>query len=110
VGRPLSLALAGLALAVYAVASLTGGWLGPPPWWEREVSVEEYVEHRWGVTLASPIHSDQLVIIERGDREAISFALAALGLALFAWAAWPRGGKGERLSAARAATTEPPRV
>ncbi|HEY4229342.1 MAG TPA: hypothetical protein VGO79_04175, partial [Thermoanaerobaculia bacterium] len=36
--RPLrlSLALVGLSLAVYAGASLTGGWLGTPPWWEKE--------------------------------------------------------------------------
>ena len=28
-----SLAVAGFAAAVYAAASLTGGWLGTPPWW-----------------------------------------------------------------------------
>src|ERR1051326_595137 len=37
--RPLRLALGivGLAAAVHGVASLTGGWLGTPPWWEHEV-------------------------------------------------------------------------
>lgn len=35
--KPLRLALVvlGLALAVYGTASLTGGWLGTPPWWGR---------------------------------------------------------------------------
>lgn len=36
--RPLRLALVvfGLALVVYGMATLTGGWLGTPPWWSRE--------------------------------------------------------------------------
>ena len=29
----------GLAAAVYGAASLTGGWLGTPPWWERVESI-----------------------------------------------------------------------
>lgn len=34
--RPLRLSLValGLALAIYGTASLTGGWLGTPPWWD----------------------------------------------------------------------------
>ena len=31
-----TLAVVGLAAIVHGVASLTGGWLGTPPWWERE--------------------------------------------------------------------------
>lgn len=33
----LALVAIGLAVAVYGVASLTGGWLGAPPWWRQEV-------------------------------------------------------------------------
>ena len=39
--RPLRLAMVvvGLAAVVYGAASLTGGWLGTPPWWENCVRV-----------------------------------------------------------------------
>src|SRR5688500_6920374 len=30
----IALSVVGLALAIYGVASLTGAWLGKPPWWE----------------------------------------------------------------------------
>jgi hypothetical protein len=49
--RPLRLTLVvvGLALAIYGTASLTGGWMGMPPWWDRitgEVSFETGVHIR----------------------------------------------------------------
>ena len=31
----LALVVIGLALAVYGTASLSGGWLGTPPWWDH---------------------------------------------------------------------------
>ena len=96
----------GLSAAVCSTASLTGGWLGTPPWWEREVSIEEYVESRYGVSLASPTHPDP-VLVERQGREWISGAVAAVGLALFAWAAWPRRGKPARGGADGNAKTVP---
>src|SRR5262245_35574701 len=41
VSKPLRVALVvlGLAMAVYGVASLTGGWLGTPPWWKTKFDV-----------------------------------------------------------------------
>ena len=36
----LSLVVLGLALVVYGTASLTGGWLGMPPWWWEEARAE----------------------------------------------------------------------
>lgn len=63
----------GLSAAAYGVASLTGGWLGEPPWWTR-------------VT-----HSSYGSAIEfREGRELISGAVILAGLAMFAFAAWPR--------------------
>ncbi len=89
--KPLRIALfvVGLAMAVYGTASLTGGWLGEPPWLEREVSIEEFVEHRYGVSLASPTYP-RTVLVEREGREWISGGVAAVGLALATFAAWPR--------------------
>jgi len=42
----LTLVVVGLAMAVYGVASLTGAWLGTPPWWVtyRALDVEK-LEH-----------------------------------------------------------------
>jgi hypothetical protein len=38
----LALIVLGLAAVVYGAASLTGGWLGTPSWWEREETATEY--------------------------------------------------------------------
>lgn len=88
----IALVVVGLSGVVYGAASLTGGWLGTPPWWEREVSTEEYIEHRWGVVLASPsplISPDRTLSIEREGRGVTSGAVIAVGLALAALGAWP---------------------
>jgi hypothetical protein len=101
----MALALLGLALALYAVASLTGGWLGEPPWWEA--SWEQVVpptkmnthsvavEFRGGPGYVDSSEYDVEIVkwtptLPRPGREVISAVVAALGLALFAWAAWPR--------------------
>ena len=36
----------GAAIAVYGAASLTGGWLGTPPWWETRESRQALIERR----------------------------------------------------------------
>jgi hypothetical protein len=85
------LVVLGAAMAVYGAASLTGGWLGTPPWWAREVPTEEFIESRWGVVLASPpIAADRTISMEREGRGATSGAVMAAGLALVAVGAWPR--------------------
>jgi hypothetical protein len=94
--------LIGLAAAVYAGASLTGNWLSTPPWWKRPVSTE-----RWDAAVnhfRSELGYDEAV--ERSDikiraflrnareprpgRVWISLGVGAVGLALAAFAAWPR--------------------
>lgn len=37
----LGFAVVGVAMAVYGTASLTGGWLGTPPWWMRAAPLTE---------------------------------------------------------------------
>ncbi len=63
--RPLSvracLIVVGLAIAGYGVASLTGGWLGEPPWWTS-----------WDPLPFRPIQG----------REWISGAVVAMGLGI----------------------------
>ena len=85
--RPLRIALGivGLAAAVYGAASLTGGWLGTPPWWWRlevgEVQVSDPRTHFGDYNLRR---------VARPGREWISGGLTAAGLGLLAFAAWPR--------------------
>ena len=81
-----TVAVVALAAAVYATASLSGGWLGTPPWWERpaswaELTDGEVVAMKWFSLKASR---------PRDGRELVSASIAAVGYALFAVAAWPR--------------------
>lgn len=123
----LSLVVLGLAAVVYGTATLTGDWLGTPPWWERAAPMTpfawlhlhfepEYVpevplsrprfgsgsqptgiwEH-FGVTFErqKELHSlaearAPLHVEPRPGREWISGGVVAAGLALVAFAAWPR--------------------
>lgn len=86
--RPLRLALGvlGLATAIYGTASLTGDWLGTPPWgtvqsgWHGTVRRDDGPERRWGDWSEYP---NRL-------RERMSFVVVAFGLALVGFAAWPR--------------------
>ena len=75
----IAVGVVGFAVAVYGVASLTGEWLGTPPWWEE---------------------TDRFWVRPRPARKWVSGAVTALGLALVAFAAWPR----------RASRTHPPTV
>lgn len=107
--RPLCLALLviGLAVSVYGTSTLTGGWLGTPPWWERAapLSTLEWIDRyrpnapmwllkdevfRGGDVEAeaarlAPLHKEP-----SPDRELISGAIIAVGAGLAAWGAWPR--------------------
>lgn len=95
--RPLrpALIVLGLALAVYGTASLTGGWLGMAPWWERaqrwsDLRIRQDIE---GIAFQ---HDGELYpdppmgMVARDDREWISVAVIAVGVGLAASGAWPR--------------------
>lgn len=69
------LVVLGAAMAVYGAASLTGGWLGTPPWWPQVRDPSGWFRRHpelWGE-----------------GREWIGLSLAIVGLALVL-AAWPR--------------------
>jgi len=107
-----ALVVLGLAAVVYGTASLTGGWLGTPPWWERsrertawERTKEEVIAHvldeRFGparLADGSPNPRRQppepelnVAYVEpREGHEWISGGVVATGLALAAFGAWPR--------------------
>ena len=40
------LVVLGAAMAVYGAASVTGGWLGTPPWWEGRETADELLDRR----------------------------------------------------------------
>lgn len=88
----LALGVLGLAVAVYGVASLTGRWLGDPPWWSREVlpGTPEW-DDLWFAG-AEPWPGGGL----HGFREPclgrawISLGVVVAGLGLATFAAWPR--------------------
>ena len=63
-------------MAFYGAASLTGGWLGMPPWWQHDLTINVVGEYRLDVPLAG--------------REWISGAVVAAGLAIVAVGAWPQ--------------------
>lgn len=84
----------GAAIAVYGVASLTGGWLGKPPWWERMETDQEWGD-RLGVWDGPPLNYSPIPLPEPRAvpcpvREWISGGVIAAGLALVAIGAWPR--------------------
>ena len=97
--------LLGLALAVYGVASLTGAWLGTPPWWDTEVWAEEesaevrfvVVEDEDGFAWSDPPsfstprgRTKYLARKLRADRQMYSAGVLAAGLLLATSCAWPR--------------------
>ncbi len=84
--RPLRLSFValGLALALYGTASLTGGWLGTPPWWDAAaVSVAHLSEK----ARADLIDIDVFV---EWRRDGSSVVVILAGLALAVWGARPR--------------------
>jgi len=90
----------GLAAVVYGTASLTGGWLGTPPWWERvERDLAHEFRDRWlyrpGEEPRNNLRTGRIlpvryVTVESPRREWISISVVAAGLALAAFGAWPR--------------------
>jgi hypothetical protein len=109
-GAHATVAVVALAAAVYATASLSGGWLGTPPWWETwfaEADIPPTPAHYdpWsrpdyygemhqaqnsnsGRARRGPRGAEWLR--PRKGRERISASIAVVGYALFAVAAWPR--------------------
>jgi hypothetical protein len=71
----ITLVVLGLAAAVYGIASLTGGWLGTPPWWEHEA-------------LGSDSGMEPVAFPRRG-RESVSERLVLVGLGVAVLGAWP---------------------
>jgi hypothetical protein len=95
----LALVVVGLAIAVYGIASLTGEWLGTPPWWESRLifhasqpgnaslvggpGVEGPSNGRW-------VRVAQVGPQPRPGREWISGGVVAVGLWLVVVGIWPR--------------------
>jgi hypothetical protein len=111
---PVAIASLGAVIAAYALASLTGCWLGKPPWWERDLDrwdesvVECRAEHHyergprisWTPELladeAAYVRSELDAARARPGRERISGALVAVGFAAAVVglaSAWPRRSK-----------------
>jgi hypothetical protein len=88
VPRPARIALValGVAIALYGIASLTGGWLGEPPWW----ITRETIDVAWPGD-GSRLRSGSSWRVEKATegREVVSVALCLVGGAL-AVVAWPR--------------------
>ncbi len=83
--------LIGLAVGMYGLASLTGCWLGKPPWWHRDRS-ELSIGEEWelvsalGTKSLTPAQRDLVerrsdLVLRRDGREWISGALVAVGFA-----------------------------
>jgi len=90
-------AIVGLVAVLYGVASLTGRWLGTPPWWEvrtcsadmRQSDVDEKLggEGRQPATFTL---THMVTSEPRRGREWMSGCLVVVGLALVAaYGAWP---------------------
>lgn len=87
------LATLGLAAVLYGAASLTGGWLGDPPWWQDWESV--HVDGNSALVASQPsrLHASghfREVLKPRGDRAVFSSALVVLGLLIVGAALQPR--------------------
>jgi hypothetical protein len=76
--RRLLLLYVGVVALVYGVASLTGGWLGTPPWWSHHEPVPDLI----GIYVDRP----------RVAREWVSGGLVLLGLGLLLQL-WTRGAR-----------------
>jgi hypothetical protein len=94
--RPVRLALVvvGLAVAVYGVASLTGGWLGTPPWWDV-VTVIKQEDGWWPLFSPAFTHWTRTYTLppeRHRPPESVWFEGIAIvgGLGLVALGAWPR--------------------
>jgi hypothetical protein len=92
--KPLRIALValGVAIALYGIASLTGGWLGEPPWWvvRREVDELTWILMQGKAHAGSAMDRTYRVVEPRPGREWISGGVVAAGLALAIFAPLPR--------------------
>ena len=85
----------GLAAALYGTASLTGGWMGTPPWWDRAQRWSDLKLHQDVEGVGFP-HDGEMYpdpprgAVGREGREWISGGVVAAGLAVAAFGAWPR--------------------
>lgn len=96
----LALVVAGLAAAMFGAASLTGGWLGTPPWWnvsDREmgrivIDDRDTIMSNPGRVTPEEEAACEFVhpIPPRPDRERISVAVVVAGVAVVTLGAWPR--------------------
>src|SRR5207247_1621678 len=82
-----AIGVVGVAASVYGAASLAGGWLGEPPWWNKVRRDFVWVTV-YGEDVVPPSYKETRT--PREGREWISGGVAAVGLALVAVAAWPR--------------------
>ena len=78
----LALAALGIAAIVYGAASLTGGWLGTPPWW-----MEPYPASDTGIHVGPLAEGAVMIHMEAGEaprryRKHISVAVIVAGLGL----------------------------
>jgi hypothetical protein len=92
VRRPLRFALAslGLVAAVYGAASLTGGWLGTPPWWESWTPWERSSWDQKSDPEDVRFTRNGFEYLKPGeDREWISYGVTALGFGIAAFALMP---------------------
>ncbi len=106
------LVVLGAAMAVYGFASLTGGWLGTPPWWERRAHEWEAMDRQhewldarfpdwtegrrtWDETMTDAAWA-YMTRVPIAGREWISGAVGAAGLALVGVGAWPRRRRARR--------------
>lgn len=69
--RPLRLALVvlGLVLAVYGASTLTGRWLGTPPWWQRQPTaavIEAEIREAYAQLKKGYDESNELYLRARG--------------------------------------------
>lgn len=86
------LVVLGATMAIYGAASLTGGWLGTPPWWETHgtLALDGMLHDRGVATAESPPPEPEVVALPAPNRERTSTIVTTLGLALVALVAWPR--------------------
>lgn len=109
----IALVVLGLAAVLYGTASLTGGWLGTPPRWERERTDFERKRDEMDAFFRGPFGPGRLAdgrpeprrqtpepelnvefVVPRPGRAWISGGVVAAGLALTAFGAWPRRRRG----------------
>ena len=85
-------AAVGAAAAMYALACVTGGWLGTAPWQLREVDALRWIrEHPMEISPQLLDETPSTVVVRDASRFWLTTLILGLsGLALIAVAVWPR--------------------